>query len=273
MDRDFTKRERDEHVVDLLSAYIDNALNPGERESVRAHIQSCTSCRAEHESLLATQVMLRSLPVVPPPRPFTLTQEMVGAGARRESFWQRILTPSAVPRFATGSVVAFALLVMLLVGDLAGVRQNATYAPVAATSSGSAPEGAGLVQNNDVAVQSAPADDTQRNAYLIPPSADATTTTGAASDVQADSSTGNAGQALEATPATLAMEGAPQSSPTVSIPEVFVAKQASPSDGQLLGYDPSSSGSRNTLPAFELVLAAIGTLLAVGALVARRRGA
>ena len=207
---------------------------------------------------------------MPPPRPFTLTQEMVGAGARRESFWQRILTPSAVPRFATGSVVAFALLVMILVGDMAGVRRDFANAPVAATSSDSVPEGAGLVQNNDVAVQSAPADDTQRNAYLIPPSADATTTTGAASAPEADTGTGNTGQALEATPATLAMEGAPESSPTVSVPEVFVAKQASPSDGQLLGYD--QSGSRSTLPAFELVLATIGTLLAVGALVARRRG-
>ena len=209
---------------------------------------------------------------MPPPRPFTLTQEMVGAGARRESFWQRILTPSAVPRFATGSVVAFALLVMLLVGDLAGVRQNATYAPLATTSGDSAPEGAGLVQNYNAEVRGDSTVDAQRNIGIAPPAMDATATTGAASAPEADTGTDNAGQALEATPATLAMEGAPESTPTVSVPEAFVSKQASPSDGQPLGYDQSGSGSRSTLPAFELVFAAIGTLLAVGALVARRRG-
>src|SRR5687768_15114119 len=150
MDRDFKKSERDEHIVDLLSSYIDNALNPGERESVRAHLEGCDSCKVELDSLIGTKVMLKSLPVMPPPRAFTLKPEMVGAGARQESFWQRLLTPRAVPRFATGSVVAFALLIFLLVGDFAAVNRNMAASPYATTGGAASEESA---RNSDVTMK------------------------------------------------------------------------------------------------------------------------
>lgn len=139
MSRDYDNSQGREHVVDVLSAYIDNALSSGERESVRAHLETCDSCQIEHEDLVGMKAMLKRLPVVPPPRAFTLTPEMVGAEARRGSFWQRLLTPRAVPRFATGSVVAFALLALLLVGDFVGTGSN-TAALRDAPMSAPAPE-------------------------------------------------------------------------------------------------------------------------------------
>ena len=280
MDRDFKKRDGDEHIVDLLSAYIDNALNPGERESVRAHIETCTSCQAEHESLLATQVMLSSLPVVPPPRAFTLTPEMVGAGAHEKSFWQRLLTPRAVPRFATGSVVAFALLALLLVGDLTGARQNDLFYPYETGLRQLAPErGAG----------------TERNASIADMQAEATTTTGAAggddttlalAPPTAPTLAPNAGGAAEPTTAA-GMEGRPaaggtpetlssalnttQSAP-VGTPDASVMKQPALDPYLEPAYIPPVETRNNTVPVLEVALAAIGTALAVIALLARRRG-
>jgi hypothetical protein len=111
-----------EHVLEQLSAYIDNALDAGERERVRAHIETCAGCRTEHRELQATKLMLFNMPVARPPRAFTLTHEMVGS---KPSLWQRLRVPRWYPRLATGSVVAFALLVMLLLGDFAGTQNNA----------------------------------------------------------------------------------------------------------------------------------------------------
>lgn len=108
-----------EHVLEQLSAYIDNALDAGERERVRAHIETCDGCRTEYRELQATKQMLLSMPVARPPRAFTLTQEMV---ASKPSLWQRLRVPRWYPRLATGSVVALALLVMLMLGDFAGNR-------------------------------------------------------------------------------------------------------------------------------------------------------
>ena len=119
------------HVVDALSAYIDGALEAGELESVSAHIADCGECQAEYLELRATKQMLSALPTVPPPRAFTLTQEMV---APRASFWDRVLTPRFAPRLATGSVLAFALLVMVLIGDLGALnfgKANPAVAPQA----------------------------------------------------------------------------------------------------------------------------------------------
>src|SRR5688500_18178894 len=105
------------HIKEELSAYIDGALDAGARESVRLHLEGCEPCQTDYEELLVTQNLLRSVPVVVPPRAFTLTEEMV-APARREGFWEKLLAPRNGSRLATGSVLSFALVVMLLVGNL-----------------------------------------------------------------------------------------------------------------------------------------------------------
>src|SRR5438105_9368329 len=124
------------HVRELLSEYLDGGLDGLERERVRGHLEVCAGCREEYAGLRATQRLVRSLPAVAPPRAFTLTEEMV---ARRPGFWARLLAPSNVPRFATGSVLSFALLVMLLLGNVLTVGS-----PTASVASLRAPQAAAL---------------------------------------------------------------------------------------------------------------------------------
>jgi|GEM_PF-5522668 len=118
----------DGHVLDALSVYVDGAMEPDEQEQVRAHIAQCEDCRAEYLEMRATKQMLAALPTIAPPRAFTLTQEMV---APRASFWQRIFAPRYAPRFATGSALAFGLLVLILVSDLGLMGRNSANAPAA----------------------------------------------------------------------------------------------------------------------------------------------
>ena len=263
MSKDYDNSQDNKHVVDLLSSYIDNALTSGERESVRAHLETCDSCRIEHDGLIGMKAMLKNLPVVPPPRAFTLTPEMVGAGVRRESFWQRLLTPRAVPRFATGSVVAFALLALLLVGDFMGMKRDAAFAPYATTGGTAAKEN---TRNSDVAVSAAPTTAAaEQGIALIPPAADATATTGA-SGTDLMYGTGSVDTALEATPETVNLASEAEGFPTVSVPDRFIETQSEPAT------EFYWSDAIDTMPFLELSLAAIGTLLAIGALIARRRG-
>src|SRR2546421_122215 len=56
------------HVLDRLSAYIDNSLGKAGQEKVRVHLEGCAECRADYLELLATRQMLRSMPAVVPPR-------------------------------------------------------------------------------------------------------------------------------------------------------------------------------------------------------------
>lgn len=116
MSKRFDKTGADsDHVEDLLSAYIDNALGNNEQSYVRKHLELCADCRAGYIELRATQRMIQSLPTVPPPRAFTLTQDMV---ATKQGFWQSLLTPRNSQRFALGSALSFTLLVFMLIGNL-----------------------------------------------------------------------------------------------------------------------------------------------------------
>jgi hypothetical protein len=105
------------HIEEQLSAYIDGALNPGERDTMRLHMEGCAECRAAHDSLLLTRSLVRSMPQVAPPRAFTLTPEMV-APARPSGFWGRLFAPRNAPRLATASALSFTLVVAMLVGNL-----------------------------------------------------------------------------------------------------------------------------------------------------------
>lgn len=105
-----------EHITEQLSAYMDNALDAAAHEAVRLHLAVCAPCLAEHDELLATRDLVRSVSMVAPPRAFTLTQEMV-APSRKAGFWEQLLAPRNAPRLATGSAMAFALVLMLFVGQ------------------------------------------------------------------------------------------------------------------------------------------------------------
>lgn len=54
------------HVLDQLSAYLDNELVPGERSAVEAHLQDCAPCARHLEELAALDRQARALPAEAP---------------------------------------------------------------------------------------------------------------------------------------------------------------------------------------------------------------
>lgn len=71
---------------ELLSAYIDGAVTVEERRRVEAALRMDPEVAWRHESLRQTVALLRSLPQVPAPRPFTVTEAQVAdVLARRRS--------------------------------------------------------------------------------------------------------------------------------------------------------------------------------------------
>ena len=57
-----------EHPELLLSAYLDDALSPGEQELVRVHLEACGRCRAQLADLRATSRLIGGLPQLTPRR-------------------------------------------------------------------------------------------------------------------------------------------------------------------------------------------------------------
>jgi anti-sigma factor RsiW len=104
-----------EHVREQLSDYMDGLLSSDEREVVRLHLEGCIECRADYVELRATQKLMQNLPLAMAPRAFTLTPEMAEQ-VRKPSFWERLFVPRNAPRLATGSVVAFLLVIVVLAG-------------------------------------------------------------------------------------------------------------------------------------------------------------
>ena len=190
-----------EHVTGLISAYIDHAVDAADQERVRAHLASCEVCQAEHRELQATRQMLRAMPVQAPPRVFTLTEEMVGGRTMQEarpSLLSRLLGRAMAPRLATGSVLAFALLLMILVTDLGVMNQMAGYTTSRNTESPAAPL-AGLTQEDTQVTEASKAAPTPEMAMAA---AEPTATTGAAegaADAQ-DTAVADAANSAEATP-------------------------------------------------------------------------
>jgi hypothetical protein len=123
-------------------------------------------------------------------------------------------------------------------------------------------------QNYEVAVKAGPTTAVDQGIALAPPATDATATTGTAGATQMEAETGSVYREFDPTPGTLGLN---VNSPTISVPEAFVTNEPVPSGGSALSYDTSESRGSDPLPAVEMALATIGTLLAIGALVARRR--
>jgi hypothetical protein len=215
-----------EHVIDMLSAYIDGTLEDAERGSVRAHLEGCDTCRAEHAELLATRAMLRAVPAIQAPRSFTLTPEMARK-VRPPSLFERIFVPSNAPRMAMGSVLSFLLLFFVLVGPLLSSRPT-TFSKIGYGLSGdgaSAPAARQQEQDNVTA--------------LSPPVpmdvAEATPTTGAAA---AEAFTGPVG-----TPVPPSQDMPPNAGGGLvpDVPTAVVAEAAAPTQPVALAPAPVPS--------------------------------
>lgn len=60
--------EMTEHPELLLSAYLDDALSPGEHELVRTHLDGCERCQRQLRDLRATSRLIGGLPQLAPRR-------------------------------------------------------------------------------------------------------------------------------------------------------------------------------------------------------------
>ncbi|MBV8981167.1 MAG: zf-HC2 domain-containing protein [Acidimicrobiia bacterium] len=88
------------HLDDLLSAYVDGELTPGEEQRVRAHLDTCPECRRELQFIGEGRSLVRGLPPVDPP--FGFYERLL----RPQRRWAR----AAVGALAAGAAASVALM-------------------------------------------------------------------------------------------------------------------------------------------------------------------
>src|SRR5512137_811412 len=107
----------DSHLGELLSAYIDGRLTPGERLRVETHLPACSACRAELIALQETITLLKGLPVVATPRPFYVYPEMVPARPSRFGLGALLRPGWAFGALRVATSLAAMLLVVVVAAD------------------------------------------------------------------------------------------------------------------------------------------------------------
>ena len=75
------------HPTEALSALLDDALPPAEREAVERHIAECGRCRDERASLAAIRTAVRSLPMLEPPERALIPAGTGHRGRRTLTAW------------------------------------------------------------------------------------------------------------------------------------------------------------------------------------------
>ncbi|MGC8878110.1 MAG: zf-HC2 domain-containing protein [Anaerolineae bacterium] len=96
-----------QQVAQLLSAYLDGQVDARERDLVEQHLSTCPTCRNDMESLRQTVRLLRQLPAVTPPYPFTLRPERVVPA--RPLVWRWLF---GIPGLATGLVTLMCVIAL-----------------------------------------------------------------------------------------------------------------------------------------------------------------
>src|SRR2546422_6473655 len=121
------------HVTELLSAYLDDQVNAGERASITAHLDACESCRARLESLRRTVALLHTAEPVRAPEGFRAQVR-----ARIEAHPRRAPRTLRLPRWigswrTAGAAVAGALIGLFTVnlprGRFPGVARRRCTGP------------------------------------------------------------------------------------------------------------------------------------------------
>lgn len=106
------RKTEHERCQDSLSAFLDGELTTRERSKVQGHLEECSACRADLESLRRTVSLLRAAPVVRPPRSFVLP---AAEGAKRKQVVRRRLSYAYLQG---ATAVATVLLVLVVSGDV-----------------------------------------------------------------------------------------------------------------------------------------------------------
>ncbi|CCO08535.1 zf-HC2 domain-containing protein [Desulforamulus hydrothermalis] len=83
---------RCQDALEMLSPYLDGALDPAEQAAVQDHLAGCPSCRAEWEELRSCLSLLQELPEIAPPAGFR-------AGLMEKI--DRLALPAQAPRHTT----------------------------------------------------------------------------------------------------------------------------------------------------------------------------
>lgn len=97
----------DSREWETLSAYLDNALSPIEKQQLEARLQTSPELQQILHELRITRALLRSVPRRRAPRNFTLTPQMAGIHRQQRAAW-------LVPVFSMSSALATLLLVISL---------------------------------------------------------------------------------------------------------------------------------------------------------------
>src|SRR5690242_6129044 len=117
VERNFTDQD-----YELLSSYLDGALNEAERADLETRLQSDDGLRRELAALQQTVNLVRGLPPLKAPRNFTLTASMVRPRTAR---WLIFPTSAA---FSAISAAAATVLILLGAGILL-LQSNSASAP------------------------------------------------------------------------------------------------------------------------------------------------
>jgi hypothetical protein len=215
---------------ELLSAYIDNTVDAGERRQAEQLIAACAACAQEAQDLRMFRALLRELPNVQPRRSFTLDPATV-APQRRLLF----------PTLRWSSLVAALLFVVVLGVDVLGdVSIGAQLAmPAAAPAAESAAKG--YPQQFDSAGTSGGSADTM----MVPQGSPA-----ASPAAQGNAESASAPLTAEIPPATVAAPAA--SAPgEAAVPEASAS--AAPSEAPVAAAAPSEApAARNAETAAAL---------------------
>lgn len=118
-------------VVELLSAYIDGQVSADERTLVETHLATCALCAHDLVTLRRTVSLLRQLPQVAAPRPFTLRETDVRPVRPTRPAWWRL--PWARGLAAATAMLACVVVVagVVLLGRPGMLGAPAAPAPVA----------------------------------------------------------------------------------------------------------------------------------------------
>lgn len=106
----FRRKSECQIVQGRLSPYIDEQLNPADKERVESHLEGCQACLGELESLRSTVKLLRRVAMVTPPRSFAVAE----AAPKLQPAYAR-----SFRAFRAATAVAALLLVFTFAGDAA----------------------------------------------------------------------------------------------------------------------------------------------------------
>lgn len=106
------------HLTDeVLRAYLDGDLDPGDRVGAAAHLATCPHCRRDLADIRATVSLLRGLPQARPRRSFQLGPDHARDRQPRWQRWFARLIP-ALPALRAATAGVALLLLAVTAGDL-----------------------------------------------------------------------------------------------------------------------------------------------------------